>query len=207
MHMTISQYPLSIDDFHQLPIIVNRSDHLLTAASQAPSEGVMVECGVFKGQSINLLAEFYPQKKIVGFDSFEGLPEAWERSESSTYEPGHFALKQLPVVPGNVELIAGFFDKTLPEWASNNKEPISLLHLDADLYSSTVIALEAFSPFLNVGTVIVFDEICDWNDSGIYPKWREGEWKALNEWLQKTGRRLHLLNRDSRFAASMRIVE
>jgi hypothetical protein len=82
-----------------------------------------------------------------------------------------------------------------------------LLHLDADLYSSTVIALEAFSPFLNVGTVIVFDEICDWNDSGIYPKWREGEWKALNEWLQKTGRRLHLLNRDSRFAASMRIVE
>ena len=49
----------------------------------------------------------------------------------------------MPIVNKNVNLIKGFFDKTIDEWISslnkeqlkNNKKFISYLHIDGDLYS------------------------------------------------------------------------
>jgi hypothetical protein len=46
-----------------------------------PSTGLILEFGVFSGNSINIIADKFPLRTIYGFDSFEGLPEEWERDD------------------------------------------------------------------------------------------------------------------------------
>jgi hypothetical protein len=41
------------------------------------NEGLILEFGVYKGESINYIARRLPKDLIYGFDSFEGLPEFW----------------------------------------------------------------------------------------------------------------------------------
>jgi hypothetical protein len=43
-------------------------------------EGLFLEFGVYKGNSINRLAQIKPNVTFYGFDSFVGLPEHWLRS-------------------------------------------------------------------------------------------------------------------------------
>lgn len=81
-------------------------------------------------------------RRVVGFDSFEGLPEDWRTG----FERGAFddLSPDRPGSPG--ELVVGWFDDTLPEFLSGTGESISLLHVDCDLYSSTVTVLAAALP-------------------------------------------------------------
>ena len=52
----------------------NRIDHLKHAIAQTEIEGLYLEFGVFKGETINEIALAKPDKIVYGFDSFEGLP-------------------------------------------------------------------------------------------------------------------------------------
>jgi hypothetical protein len=58
---------------------------------------------------------------------------------------------------------------------------VAFLHLDADLYSSTVTVLEHVGPRLRPGSVIVFDEYFN------YPGWEQHEHRAWLEFVAKTG--------------------
>jgi SAM-dependent methyltransferase len=160
---------------------------------------------VFEGRSLNVLASYAPEKKFIGFDSFQGLPEDWERSEKSVYKAGHFALSELPSVAENVELVAGFFDASLPNWLEDNPGAISFVHIDADLYSSTKFVLNQIQDRLVGSAIIVFDELSDWKDSGTYPYWEQGEWRAFREWLEETGRRFRIISRGPRFEAAVEV--
>ena len=84
---------------------------------------------------------------------------------------------KMPEVPEHVKLIPGWFDDTLPKWKKNHSEQIKFLHVDSDLYSSCVTILEELNKNIVPGTVILFDELFG------YPYWKEGEWKAFQEWL------------------------
>lgn len=96
--------------FRQCPIILkNKYIELNYALSLAAPGELHLEFGVFKGRSISHTAKRRPDQNFFGFDSFEGLPEAWVRSPSSTYPAGYFGLEALPTVPNNVKLIKGFF--------------------------------------------------------------------------------------------------
>jgi hypothetical protein len=55
-----------------------------------------------------------PNATIVGFDSFEGLPETWRAG----YEQGVFNLdRNMPdVFPPNVAIYRGWFDSTIPRF-------------------------------------------------------------------------------------------
>ncbi len=152
----------------------SKFDLLTTAFSQADVAGdrLICEFGVFRGDTINHFARL-TSKPVFGFDSFEGLPEAWGPGLSK----GHFAVKQLPKVPSNVTLIKGWFDETLPAFLEQHKGMIGFLHVDCDLYSSTKIVLSQLKPRLAPGAVIVFDEYFN------YPGWKEGEYKAFEEFL------------------------
>jgi|GEM_PF-433781 hypothetical protein len=134
--------------------------------------GLYLEFGVFTGNSINHVAGQI-QTTIYGFDSFEGLPERWR----TRLDAGHFKVAALPGVRPNVTLVKGWFDKTLPQFLKEHPQGISFLHVDCDLYSSTQTVLLNLAPRIKVGTVIVFDEYFN------YPGWREGEFKAFQEFV------------------------
>ena len=49
--------------------------------------GLTLECGVYFGRSLRLIAARTPGP-VHGFDSFEGLPEAWSASEGAGADHG-----------------------------------------------------------------------------------------------------------------------
>ncbi len=196
---------ISIQPFHDTPFVTDGHIQLRMALGLAPEEGHVLEFGVFQGKSLALLARSFPERQFHGFDSFEGLPEAWERAEGDTYEKGHFALRSLPLMPPNVSLIKGFFDQTLDGWLARNAGPVALVHIDCDLYGGAKYVLTALSDRFVEGSVVVFDELCDWKESGVYPKWPEGEWRALNEWAEETGFSYRVLSRGKTFQAAIQV--
>jgi len=146
-------------------------------------QGLYLEFGVFSGRTINHIARQVDQP-VYGFDSFEGLPERWR----DTLGAGHFKVKKLPQVPKNVTLIKGWFDKTLPEFLKAHPGDVAFLHVDCDLYSSTQTILTCLAPRIKAGTVIVFDEYFN------YPGWREGEFKAFQQFIAREGWGFKYLN-------------
>lgn len=196
---------LDPDAFLRHPVVIDRLTQLKFAYEFAVKPGLALEFGVFKGTSLRALAQHDKVARFTGFDSFAGLPEAWHRSPTSTYEAGHFALPRLPLVPANVDLVQGFFDDTLADWLAANQGPVGFLHIDVDLYSSARHVLDLLTDRLVDGAVVVFDELGDWKDEGVYPFWREGEWRALEEWLRTTGMRFRILSRGTRFEAAIQV--
>lgn len=196
---------MSIDTFQHAPIVLDRLIQLKVARASAPSGLLSLEFGVYTGGSLRALALVHKDCAFTGFDSFKGLPEAWKRSAGSTYEAGHFALKALPVMPPNVSLVPGFFEDTLKPWLAQNPGSVGFLHIDADLYSAAKYVLTELADRLVDGSVVVFDELGDWKDEGVYPYWAEGEWKALAEWLTETGFTFRPLSRSDRFAAAVQV--
>ena len=140
------------------------------------SDGLVCEFGVFQGESINFLADHLPQKTVYGFDSFEGLPEDWR----ADVRAGHFKTK-LPEVRGNVRLIQGWFNKTLPAFLAEHSDAAAYLHIDSDLYSSAKTVLDLFAARIRPGTMIIFDEFFN------YPGWQQGEYKAFQEFVAAHG--------------------
>ncbi len=141
-------------------------------------DGLYIELGVCAGGSINHIASLVPSQLVFGFDSFEGLPDDWDRGWD-VFPKGSWARDELPYVLPNVKLIKGWFKDTLPMFVQKigTKDPIAFLHVDCDLYSSTACALTELAPLIREGTIIVFDELYN------YPNYQEHELKALNEFL------------------------
>jgi hypothetical protein len=145
------------------------------AMSIAPTSGLILEFGVASGRTIRHIADLV-RRDIHGFDSFEGLPESWRTG----FAQGAFA-QPLPTVPDHVSLHKGWFSDTLPPYIQTTNDPVALLHIDCDLYSSTAFVLNALADRIGDGTVIVFDEYFN------YPGWKQHEHKAFHEFAEKAG--------------------
>lgn len=179
-------------------------------SSYIPKGGYNLEFGVFSGTTINCLAKCLPDRHFYGFDSFEGLPEDWDMGGKHVKKEAFDRQGVLPDVESNVSLIKGYFDTTIPEWLKSQSEVgferpknkhISYLHVDCDIYSSTKTILDELNFMIVPGTVIRFDELCCWRSTFgeatpskiqrvMYTTWKEHEWKALNEWLEKYDRKV-----------------
>jgi predicted O-methyltransferase YrrM len=146
------------------------------AKADLKSDSIVCEFGVFSGSSINHIASLANQP-VYGFDSFEGLPEQWRDNIGK----GYFKVAALPKVKSNVTLIKGWFNETLPPFVESHKEPIGFIHIDCDLYSSTKTVFDVLAQRIQPGCVIVFDEYFN------YPGWEEGEFKAFQEFIRKSG--------------------
>jgi len=143
------------------------------ALSQITVDGLIAEFGVNSGGTIRFIAKHRPQDTAHGFDSFEGLPEDWIGNKMFA---GYFNRNgRLPRVPRNVELHPGWFDESLPEFCRTHDGPAAFLHVDCDIYSSTVSIFEHLGPRIVEGTVLVFDEYFN------YPNWQHHEHKAFEE--------------------------
>ncbi|MFC5062707.1 class I SAM-dependent methyltransferase [Actinomycetospora atypica] len=143
---------------------------LAHALALAPTGGMALEFGVYSGTTLRQIAAARGGTGVFGFDSFEGLPEDWRAG----FRAGTFAVEELPEVVG-ADLVVGWFSDTLPGFLDAHPSPVDLLHLDADLYSSTATVLELVGPRLRPGSVIVFDEYLN------HPGWQDGEHRAWRE--------------------------
>ncbi len=164
-----------IKNMPTVPYFETNLELLTYALSKVQIDGLNLEFGVYSGRTINHIAGVVQEKKVYGFDSFEGLPEAWR----SGFEEGMFKVQTLPEVKNNVSLIKGWFHETLPEFVSNHKDKCAFVHIDCDLYSSTKTVFDNLSEQIVPGTVIVFDEYFN------YPNWQEHEYKAFKEFIEK----------------------
>ncbi len=145
-------------------------------------DGLWIEMGVCTGTSITRIAKSAPENKTVyGFDSFEGLPEAWDTGRDYYPKGTTFGTirGELPEVPDNVVLIEGLFEDTLPSFAKEHKDPVAFIHIDCDLYSSTKTTFDYLGDRIVTGTIIAFDEFFN------FPNYREGEYKAFMEFLDE----------------------
>jgi hypothetical protein len=140
----------------------------------------VLEFGVFMGTTIGQLREDLDSKyQLFGFDSFEGLPEDWI---GTNLMKGFFSTEgKIPDIE-NIVFYKGLFKDSIPQYKETNTKPIALLHIDCDLYSSTVDVLYGLSEYIVSGTVIVFDEwYYNFNDT---EENRQHEQKAFFEWVR-----------------------
>lgn len=136
-------------------------------------DGHLMEFGVFTGGTIRHMAKRVGGRTIHGFDSFEGLPEAWGGFNLGSRA---FDVKgKLPRVPANVKLHRGWFDASVPAWMKDNPGPVAFMHVDCDLYSSTKTIFTLLAERMVPGTIILFDEYFN------YPNWEQHEYKAFQE--------------------------
>lgn len=150
---------------------------LAYAVAECRVAGQYLEFGVFTGGTIRYLAKLKPEVTFHGFDSFEGLPEAWS---GFSLNRSTFSVRgKLPRVPSNVTLHKGWFTETVPTWRQQTADQVAFIHIDCDLYSSTLELLDGVADRLQPGTVIVFDEYFN------YPNWERHEFKAWQEFVSR----------------------
>lgn len=143
--------------------------------------GSMAEVGVYKGHTAKLIHHMSPERKLYLFDSFIGLPKQVIREDCDgkvrpqTVKFDNTSKDEvIKYVEGNsnVDVREGIF----PETAEGlEDETFSFVHLDADLYQSTLDGLEFFYPRLSPGGCII---VHDYNHN-----W-EGVTKAVDEFSE-----------------------
>ena len=138
------------------------------------------EFGVWRGEAFRHLINTF--KKGYGFDTFEGIPEDWHHEKSGTYSSDGI----IPQIKGG-EFIVGKFEDTLPKFFAEQRPMASVINFDADLYSSTICALNFSKPVIDEQTILIFDEFL------INENWEQDEYRALNEFCLKNDYRYEVL--------------
>jgi len=115
--------------------------------------GDMAEAGVFLGGTAMVMLSASPQKRLHLFDTFEGLPH-----DEGNFKTGEWA-GSIPNVKRNlaeyadrIDFHAGLFPASA---AGLEHLRFSCVHLDLDLYDSTLAALQWFWPRMVSGGILV----------------------------------------------------
>lgn len=166
----------------------------------ANTHGVIMEFGTRWGTNMVTLSSlrgifepFNYNRKIIGFDTFEGFKNANNKDDGNhdIIKDGAFGvtenypdyLEQLLTIHQNesplshikkFEILKGDAPVKLKEYLQKNPQTIiAMAHFDFDIYKPTVDCLNIIKPHLVKGSLISFDELNDPN----FP----GETKAVNE--------------------------
>jgi O-methyltransferase len=195
--------PSHRDDFYTLARVVDSIERF---------EGDVAECGVYKGSTLlgvthRLRARGLRNVRVLGFDSFAGLPEPvtqdalgdgeyHPRALRGVFNDARFDRLQAKIralgFDDQVTLIKGFFEDTLPTLEEGK---FSVVHIDVDLYQSYATCLNHFYPRVVPGGYLVFDEY-DFS-SDVYP----GAQRAIDEFLADKPEKVERFSeaRDPRF--------
>jgi len=152
----------------------------------ANAKVLYLEFGVYEGDSIRYWSKLLknPASILHGFDSFEGLPENWDKR----HPKGRFSTGGIlpEISDARVRFFKGWFNQTLPEYSLPEHEKL-VINMDADLYTSTKYVLEGLGERIEIGSWVYFDEFSDW----------QHEFRAFREFVRDTGMRFRA------FAASV----
>ena len=137
---------------------------------------LFLEFGVFRGESIFhwLKLNKNTQSFFWGFDTFVGLPENWGTDKKGCYTN----LGELPYTEDTrCGFKKGLFSDTLPCFdVCIYKGLQKIIHLDADLYSSTLFVLAELRHDINKGDIIILDDYFS-------PAKMDHEFKALDDFI------------------------
>jgi hypothetical protein len=116
-----------------------------------------LEFGVYTGGSFRWWVNMNKNvnSKFYGFDTFEGLPESW-----GTYGKGDMNANLPSIEDTRIKFVKGLFQDTLFNFIDSNRlgNCKMVIHLDADLFSSTLFTLTTLARFLKKDDIIIFDE-------------------------------------------------
>lgn len=151
----------AVDCPHRQGEVLQFISHVLALPPE--DDGVIVEAGCYKGGSTSKfsLAAKIVGKKLLVFDSFQGLPDNNEPHDYNIFgEEAHFQAGdwsgEIGVVMNNVsrygalehcEFRPGWFENTLPSLTGT----VSAAYIDVDLASSTRSCLRYIFPLLREG--------------------------------------------------------
>ncbi len=144
--------------------LILRLNTLVWAAQQVlPIEGDFVECGVYRGFSFAVIADYVNfgkvDKTLFLYDTFQGIPDEYnsENREAPEYaEPGIYeGVVERFKKYDNVRIVKGVVPDT---FADSAPEKVALLHLDMNSSKAEVAALEVLFDRVTAGGVIVFDD-------------------------------------------------
>ena len=155
-------------------IFFNRYDFFDAIIASSEISRPFYEFGVWNGVAFRYLIKTF--KKGFGFDTFSGLPVDWHDEKKGKYS----AFGSIPKIEGG-EFIVGKFEDTLPDFFSKERPTASLINFDADLYSSTLCALNNSNKVIDEKTILIFDELL------MNKNWEKDEYKALNEFCDNLG--------------------
>jgi O-methyltransferase len=170
---------------------VRNAIHKLRESEPLDAFGDYLEFGVSRGTSLAcvdrvLREEGLQDVRLIGFDSFEGMPPG---SEHEGWAPGDYMstlaatrryLRNQGTDLDRTTLVKGWFNETRTAATRRrlNLQKVSLVMIDSDIYSASKEALNFVEPHLAQQAVIMFD---DWG-------WRSdlgeiGQQEAFNEFL------------------------
>jgi hypothetical protein len=167
-------------------------DKAFNKAAQCYSGGDYLEFGVYRGSSFVTSYQLAQKYRLHGmrffaFDSFCGLPEG----EGEIWVPGMYScsrqrftsiINKAGVDLNKVVIVEGLYSDTLKPATKggNSLRNAAVIHIDCDLYSSTLAALAFVEDIIRLGTIIIFD---DWYCFSGDPNY--GEKKAFLEWSSR----------------------
>jgi O-methyltransferase len=193
--------------------------HILEAVDYLRIAGmppVFFEFGCHSGRTFSaaLLAArlFRMRLDAYAFDSFQGLP-ANDEGTTTVFKAGSFRTdrrsfertvrRRTGVRLSADHMIEGFYDTTLTaELSRRLPAQVGFVHIDVDLYKSTVPVLDFIRDKLVPGAVVLFDDwFCFPTGQG------QGEERALAEFCQRNpGLKLELWKNYSGFGRSFFVV-
>lgn len=125
-------------------------------------EAGVAEAGVFEGDFAKYINEYYSDRNLFLFDTFEGFSEKDIKKERqfSKAETGDYSntsidqvMKKMPY-PEYVKIYKGYF----PESAAGIEHKFCFVNLDLDLYEPTYAGLHFFSDkMISGGVILVHD--------------------------------------------------
>lgn len=158
--------------------------------SQRELDGDMAEVGVYQGGSAKIICDVKRNRKLFLFDTFKGLPELsdidtlfgkkhWKKNQFN--DTSLEAVKDYLSSYENVQIIKGEFPKTAD---SIGDSKFSFVHLDVDLYRSTIECLKFFYPRLVKGGIIL---VHDYFADGIQKAFKEFQQSNKIQLIELTG--------------------
>jgi O-methyltransferase len=151
---------LTYNDFYNRK--VNYNDRFLLDDFVIKNENLdeidYLEFGVAEGDAIKrwVKSNTNSNSRFYGFDIFTGSPEDFGVMKSYHFDTKG---KTPDIEDSRVQFITGLFQNSLMPFLKDFKSSRrKIIHLDADLYTSTLFVLASLYPYLSKDDIIILDE-------------------------------------------------